>query len=727
MKQENPHIQPEGRDLARRVSTYEEQLVDTNERLCSAGDALERERLMREDIIRAEVARRLKEIESESKAAAMEQARAELAEAKSEAQSEMEAAREELLRDREKLDREKAKLEERKSYVDRILKEGLEKMAAQSRELSANVRKVKEDAVMEYRKSCGDIQSRMVEMFIKSLKELPGATRTKREEILEEYKAVSEESMTAIGNEVKKQIAAVAAESKKKTRHIEWLANQMFGRKSERACYTQESWEAMEKKWLEDKLLADTELAAFRKAISEHRKAMARLQEIEQEKSELGHGKTKIPSSVPISSIVTLTPKEVAENPGKYKRLRVSETSTLHKHTKYTRSVVRRETYVLIDPLSNPELKEIVSAELPDEYIPEGKYANSVRADVMVSKYVDHIPLARQEKMSERDGCRINRSTMNDFINECAESCLKPLFPLLESEVLKSKLIAADGVPMKVVDNEKSRTVSRYVVAIRSIDTGAVIFKSYVNTDDDKAKKKKSGRDRGVLQGYLKDWTGIAIMCDAYPGYDWLAEEGKIICRCSAHSRRDFFDAGRENEKMAQEGIMHFQMIYAVEDYIQNALETGEMAVDEVCKYRHTFAEPSWVHLKAWCAQVLLTVPDGTLLKKACKYLLNHYDELTNYLDIPRMPLDNNGTERVIRNLVMGRKNYLFNQSEESLARDTIIYSFLATCAVMKVNPQRWLESVMDNFDSTPGDKLYTLLPQHWHDVDAPPAQQAIK
>ena len=723
MKQGNPHIQPESHDLARRVSTYEEQLADTNERLCSAEDALERERLLREDIIRAEVARRLKEIESGARAAAVEQVRAELAEAKAEAKSEMEAAKEELLRDRKKLEGEKTKLEERKADVDRVLKEGLEKMAAQSRELSANVRKIKEDAVMEYRNSCGDIQGRMIEMFIKSLKELPGATRPKREKILDEYKAVSEESMTAIGNEVKKQIAAVAAESKKKTRHIEWLANQMFGRKSERACYTQESWEAMEKKWLEDQLLPDAELTAFRKAISEHKKAIARLREMEREKSESGHGKTKIPPSVPISSIVTLTPKEVTENPGKYERLRVSETSTLHKHTKYTRSVVRRETYVLIDPLANPELKEIVSAELPDEYIPEGKYANSVRTDVIVSKYVDHIPLARQEKMSERDGCRINRSTMNDFINECAESYLKPLFPLLESEVLKSKLIAADGVPMKVVDNEKSRTVSRYVVAIRSIDTGAVIFKSYVNTDDDKAKKKRSGRDKGVLQSYLKDWTGIAIMCDAYPGYDWLAEEGKIICRCSAHSRRDFFDAGRENEKMAQEGIMHFQMIYAVEDYIQNALETGEMEVDEVCKYRHTFAEPSWVHLKAWCAQVLLTAPDGTLLKKACKYLLNHYDELTNYLDIPQMPLDNNGTERVIRNLVMGRKNYLFNQSEESLARDTIIYSFLATCAVMKVNPQRWLESVMDNFDSTPEDKLYTLLPQHWHDVDAPPAQ----
>lgn len=700
----------------RRMSTYEEQLADTNERLCATEDALERERLMREEIIREEVARRLREIEDEARAKGIAEAQAELAKE----QESLRHDKDNLRRDREGLEEELAKLDARKSDVDRILKDGLEKMAAQSRELAANVKKIKEDAVMEYRKNCGDIQARMIELFMKSLKELPGASRQKREKLMSDYKSVSEQSMKAIGDEVKKQIAAVAADSTKKTHQIEWLAKQMFGRRSEKMRYTPEEWEEMEKKWLSDKLLSDEALASFKKAIEEHRKARARLQEMEQAKSESGHGKTKIPDTVPVSSEITLTPKEVTDNPGKYRLLRVSKVCTLHKHTAYTQSVVNRETYVLIDPLANPELKEIVTSELPDDYSPEGKYANSVKAGVIVSKYVDHIPLARQESISEREGCRINRSTMNDFINECAESYLKPLFPLLEAEVLNSELIAADGVPMKVVDNEKSRTVGRYVVAIRSIDTGAVIFKSYINTDEDKKKKKRSGRDKGVLQSYLKDWTGFAIMCDAYQGYDWLAGQGKTICRCSAHSRRDFVDADREYHQAVKEGIMHFQMIYAVENQINDALERGEMRLSEVSEYRHAFAEPSWVHLKAWCASMLLKVPENTLLSKACKYLLNHYDELTNYLDIPRMPLDNNGTERMIRNLVMGRKNYLFNQSEESLARDTVIYSFLATCAVKNVNPQRWLESLMDNFDNTPEEKLYTLLPQYWYDVTQP-------
>ena len=102
---------------------------------------------------------------------------------------------------------------------------------------------------------------------------------------------------------------------------------------------------------------------------------------------------------------------------------------------------------------------------------------------------------------------------------------------------------------------------------------------------------------------------------------------------------------------------------------------------------------------------------------KALNYVIRHFEELTAYLDIPEMPLDNNATEREIRAMVMGKKAYLFCQTDEACERAAMMYSFFGACKVKGKNPERWLTYVLDHIGSTKDEDLYKLLPEFWEDI----------
>ncbi len=105
---------------------------------------------------------------------------------------------------------------------------------------------------------------------------------------------------------------------------------------------------------------------------------------------------------------------------------------------------------------------------------------------------------------------------------------------------------------------------------------------------------------------------------------------------------------------------------------------------------RRELAAPYWELLKLWCGRHVLEVPEDTLTYEALSYLLRHYDELTAYLEIPGMPIDNNDTEREIRAMVMGKKSYLYCRTEEACQRAAMMYSLLGVCKVTGKDPEKW-------------------------------------
>lgn len=179
-----------------------------------------------------------------------------------------------------------------------------------------------------------------------------------------------------------------------------------------------------------------------------------------------------------------------------------------------------------------------------------------------------------------------------------------------------------------------------------------------------------------------------------------------MVCRYSAHVRREFERAKTENALLSNFGLASFQIIYGVEDQIKELCFTG---VDKIA-YRKSNVEITWQSLLAWCVFTVNGVPPNSQRHKACNYIIRHYNELTAYMDYDMVLLDNNATELAIRALVMGKQNYLFCQNDESCHYVAVMYTFFATRKVLGINPEKWLSEI----PLTPKEKLSELLPQNW-------------
>lgn len=129
---------------------------------------------------------------------------------------------------------------------------------------------------------------------------------------------------------------------------------------------------------------------------------------------------------------------------------------------------------------------------------------------------------------------------------------------------------------------------------------------------------------------------------------------------------------------------------------------------------RRELAWPQWEMLKHWCMCKMSEVPEDTLTYKAMGYLLRHYDELTAYMDIAEMPVDNNDTEREIRSMVMGKQSYLFCRTEEACHRAALMYSMLGACKVLGKDSEKWLAYTLKHIGSTKPEDQHRLLPEEW-------------
>ena len=325
-------------------------------------------------------------------------------------------------------------------------------------------------------------------------------------------------------------------------------------------------------------------------------------------------------------------------------------------------------------------------------------------AKIETGKYVLHLPFNRQIKKMKQDGLPMAPATLDDW-HQATCDMIEPLYELQKERVFSSLLLAGDGSPFPIINCEKHKTVGHYMIQYRSVTTGIPIF--LVNT------KNKCGRGKADIMDNLKDWTGNVFMCDAYAGYDWMKKvDSLVLCRCVAHGRRMSERALKENPPLAQISLLFYQDSYLVEDMIKEKGLTGV----EKAKFRRKHAGPIWETFKLWAASAILDVPKDSLIFKALNYLIRNYDELTHYLDIPEMPIDNTDTERLIRDMVMGKKSYLFCRDLDACKRAAMMYSLFGACKVLDKNPERWLCYVLKNIKTTPKDKLYTLLPEFWED-----------
>ena len=347
--------------------------------------------------------------------------------------------------------------------------------------------------------------------------------------------------------------------------------------------------------------------------------------------------------------------------------------------------------------------ESIFQAPAPSRPIARGVAGPALLANVLVSKYCDHIPLHRLSRIYGREGVDIDRSTMSGWVGH-SEKLFDPLVAELGRYVLAGEKVHADDTPVAVLDPGRGSTkTGRLWVYVRDDRPAA-------STQAPAAWYRYSPNRKGEHpQGHLANYSGI-LQADAYGGYTRIYAGGRVIeAACWAHARRPFWDLhesqGCAAGTIAAQALQRIAALYAIEAQIRG------QPPDVRRQVRQARAGPLLEDLQAWLTSMLGQVSAKSELAKAIGYSLTRWRSLTRYRDDGRIEIDNNAAERALRGVALGRNNYLFMGSDAGGERAAAIYSLVETAKLNGLDPQAYLRDVLARIADHPINRIDELLP----------------
>jgi transposase len=338
----------------------------------------------------------------------------------------------------------------------------------------------------------------------------------------------------------------------------------------------------------------------------------------------------------------------------------------------------------------------ITAAPVPAAIIDGGLASPGLHAWVLIQKYLDHLPLYRIEKISDRHGVRISRSTLAQWVGQLGVR-LQPLVDRLALLLKQAQALHADETPVQQLDPGKGKTKRAYMWAYRSNDLEGgppiVVF------DYQTSRSGQHARD------FLQDWRGH-LMVDDYGGYKALFKQGVTELACLAHCRRKFFDLHAVGgHPVADEALRRIGELYAIEAQAHDGDETARLVL------RQQQALPKLKSMQEWLIAQRVKTANGSGLARAIDYTLKRWPALIRYADSGMLPIDNNLVENAIRPITLGRRNWLFTGSERAGCRAAAIQSLLATAKLNGLEPYAWLKDTLEKLPSWPYSRIDELLP----------------
>jgi transposase len=356
----------------------------------------------------------------------------------------------------------------------------------------------------------------------------------------------------------------------------------------------------------------------------------------------------------------------------------------------------------------------IVQAETASRPIARGLAGPGLLAHVLTAKYCDHLPLYRQSDIYAREGVALERSTLADWVGQCA-TLLSPLVAALQRYVLAADKLHADDTPVPVLAPGAGKTrTGRLWTYVRddrpAADLAApAVWFAY------------SPNRRGEHpQRHLQSFTGI-LQADAYAGFDALYAGGRIQeAACWAHVRRKFYELHQAHASpIAAEALERIGALYAIE-----AQARGQPAAYRQ-QLRQARAGPLLDQFHLWLTDVLSRVSRKSALAEAIRYATMRWPALTRYVGDGRIEIDNNAAERALRTVALGRKNYLFAGSDRGGERAAAVYSLIGTAKLNGLDPEAYLRDVLGRIAEHPINRIGELLPWHVQLEPAPLARLA--
>ena len=339
----------------------------------------------------------------------------------------------------------------------------------------------------------------------------------------------------------------------------------------------------------------------------------------------------------------------------------------------------------------------ILIGELPQRPLEKAMAGEGLLSQILIDKYVDHLPLHRQMQRFERAGVKIPYATLSGWVSETC-NLITPLYEALKKEVLKSNYLHVDETPIRVLDRDKSGASHKgfYWVYQNSIDK-IVVF------------DYQEGRGRQGPVKMLENFEGY-LQTDGYQVYDHFDARKEIRqIHCMAHARRKFSEAVNNDQTIAEYVLGEIQKLYAIE---RKCREEG-LLPDEIKTRRQQGSLPILESLGKWMKEQYINTLPKSDIGEALAYSIKRWDTLSRYTENGMLNIDNNPVENSIRPVALGRKNYLFAGSHEAAKRSGMLYSLFGTCKLHSIEPYGWLKNVLQKIPSYPINKIQELLPQH--------------
>ncbi|MBU1702331.1 MAG: IS66 family transposase [Candidatus Eisenbacteria bacterium] len=497
-------------------------------------------------------------------------------------------------------------------------------------------------------------------------------------------------TLQAENESLKEALDKLERQNKSLSEEIRVLLHRMFRKKSERL-------DPDQLRMFEEALLGTSESVSEAEEVEEKRVSVR--------KRHKGHGRTSFPAHLPREVIeLPLSPEDRQCSDCGREMKEIGVETTERGHIIPARLVVKqyvRKKYAC------PVGHGVRTPELPPSLIEKCKYEPSVYAHLAVAKYGDHQPLHRLSGIYKRQGFSLPKSTMWEMLRRVSELVAEAVLDQMRKELLTERLLQADETPVTVRLEDRKGSHKGYIWCYG-------IGKKRIF-------KFTMSRGRDGPSGFLRGWKRGTLQSDGYSGYDEVTRtENLKRAGCWSHARRKVVEAADAGTPKAVLLLRPIQRLFWIERAVKRrserlALEHGaflDLRQDVRGRLSRIVLKRIRKRVKELRAE-RSTLPKSPL-GKALTYLYNQWRPLRLFLRDPELEIHNNDSERAIRHIVIGRKNWLFFGSPEGAKVGANLFSLVATCKTLGINPESYLEDILQKVDTTPMSEIARLTPWAW-------------
>jgi transposase len=404
-----------------------------------------------------------------------------------------------------------------------------------------------------------------------------------------------------------------------------------------------------------------------------------------------GEDKISLPPDLPVQTVILDVPEE--------EKISKEGEPLIQIGVEITHKLAHQPGTYYIKEIIRPKYAQegsILTAELPESFLPKCRADESLLAEIITEKFADHQPLYRIAESMGRQGIGISRRLLSQWVIKSGKA-LKPLYQEMTKKVLASQNVFIDETPVKLQEAVKCKQGYMWTVVGGNESNPAYRIYNF-----------RESRSHDNALEILGNYGGV-VHSDKYGAYERLAEKKQITwCPCWSHIRRKFFEAdGGSFREWVLRKIRYLFMLERIawtrsaEERLRIRGEKEIPIIDELIQK---------VKAKLLDGKVL----PKSKLREALGYFCGLIPYLKNYTKHSFARLDNNIAERAIRPLALGRKNWLFFGSPEGAEAGAILFSLVQTCRGLEINPREYLEDVMRRIMSHSAQKLDELLPDQW-------------